>query len=188
MIKVDFIGLMLSNPNHKELLDLIRKQYFEYINIPKCTEQGLLMGVELEAHVTLAYNKTFTKGPNWYYWLTTVKLRDLYKKISTAGKLVIPEVVIDTFDNEDSRVLKINVSNCNIMDVMRSYFEQIDETASERSVHQHYDPHITLTYLNPNTPDSVIEDLKSKVILSNYKEWDITHLQISGEKTYKFEI
>lgn len=186
MININYIGLNLKNQYHTQLLDMIRNEYFQYIDIPVCTKYGLSTGVEINSHVTLAYNNTLSKGPNWYYWMLTIRERNTFNKLKVVNKLKVPEVIINTFEQEQYRVLKIDIRNCNICEELRTLHECIEDTAGEKSRFTEYLPHITLTYLKKDTPDEVLVDLKSKVILNNYKEWNIDSLQISSVDNKNF--
>lgn len=181
-MKVNFIGLKLSNPYIESLLNKIRLEYLEYINIPICTEYGLTKGVETVPHVTLIYNNSLIKGPNWYHWLLSIKNRDHFKILMDSRKLITLDPVIDTFDRPESRVLKFNLSKCNHIDTLTELNRVLEFTAPEKSEFTQYNPHVTLTYLRSDTPDEVIDQLKSQLILKNYSEWDIEGVIISGDE------
>lgn len=187
-MKVNFVGLKLSNPHIKSLLDKLRLEYLDYIDIPSCTEHGLSNGVETESHVTLIYNNSLVKGPNWYHWFLSIKNRDHFKVLRNSRKLLIQDPVIDTFDQSNYRVLKFNLSKCNHIDVLTELNKGLESTAPEKSEFTEYNPHITLTYLKSDTPDEVIDHLRSQLILKDYSEWDIEGVIISGDEKKFFPL
>lgn len=187
-MKVNFIGLRLKNPYIDSLLNKVRMEYLEYIDIPKCTELGLSKGVEDDPHITLIYNDSLIKGPNWYHWLLSIKNRDQFKILRDSKKLLIRSPKIDTFDNDDSRVLKFNFNDCNHIDVLTKLNEALESTASEKSKFTKYNPHLTITYLKSDTPDEIIDKLRSETIMGNYSEWDIDGVLISGEGSKFFPL
>lgn len=181
-MKVNFIGLRLSNPYINSLLNKIRMEYLDYIDIPTCTKYGLTKGVETDPHVTLIYNNSLVKGPNWYHWLLSIKNRDYFKVLRNSRKLTIRNPVIDTFDQPEYRVLKFNFNQCDHIDILTELNKALEMTAPEKSRFTKYSPHLTLTYLRSDTPDEVIDHIKSHIILKDYSEWDIEGVVISGDE------
>jgi len=189
-MKVNFIGLLLENEHLEFLWNKLKTEYLDYIDIPKCVESGCPLGVETEAHVTIGYNETFQKGPNWYYWYMFIKNKDLMNELREKKVLKVPRVTIDTFnrDDKDFKVLKFNMSDCNIIDILQQYHDKLEETAEVKSEYTKYNPHITLTYLKKSTPEEVIDRLRSELLLSNYSNWDMVGVKFSGENKYTFPL
>lgn len=190
MNDVNFIGLKLENKYYNQLLNIVKNELFEFINIPKCVEEGLTSGVEPESHITIDYNKTLMKGPNWYNWFMFIKNSELFNEIRENPIISVNDVVIDVFNRgtKDFMVLKFNMTGCNHINTLRELHDKIEETALQPNEYNGYNPHLTLTYLLKETPMDKIDNLKNKIILSNYLNWDITKLMISGTEKYEFDI
>lgn len=183
----NFIGIEVSNPHWSQLGNKVKSELLDWIEFSKLDQFNTGSIYETQPHITLIYNESLNKGPNWLHWFMTVKNRDLYKQLVSIDSLSIKDVTIDTFDNPDSKVLKINCLDSNIIDICREYHDRLDEIALERSKYNIYRPHLTITYLKPDTPDSVIEDFKSKIVLKNYTEFKLENILIT-DTDHEFKI
>lgn len=176
MNKLEFIGLKFDNPVWNEIGLLIKDKYSPYINFDKCIEMGFPNGFESECHCTLLYNKTYNYGPNFTF--TKLKFgsefrNEFNKLINKSGynkELILNPVIIDTFDNEDSRVIKINLENSNMYPEMKSIHSELEKLCEEPSTYSDYKAHLTLTYFKSDTSDDVIEILKSE-LFEFYKDY-----------------
>lgn len=178
---VNFIGLELDNQYWSTIKRTITEsRLFDYINYQKIKDNtGSTSICDEDPHITLAYSNEFTKGPNWFNWFLTIKNRDLYNQLRDYDDIRVSTPIVDIFDNPDSKVLKLNMSGCDCIEILRSYSEQLYNLTPNGSDWSNYNPHITLTYLKPETPLEYIEDFKNKLILSNYKSFQIKGFMMS---------
>lgn len=188
-MKANFVGLELSNSSWNILGKVVKDTLLDYINLEKLSEFNNGSIYETQPHITLIYNESLNKGPNWLDWFITIKHRDLYKELVTIGEVSVPKVTINTFNNPDSRVLKFSLVDCNILDICRQYNTYLNELPLEESTYKIYKPHLTITYLKPDTPDKVIEDFKSKLILNDFQSFKLENILISNsESEFKIKI
>lgn len=177
MTNIKFIGIVFNNDYWNTLGTEFVKNFEKFINIKKCSELGLVEFFEYECHCTLMYNDSYMYGPNYTYVNLKVNrdLSYLLKSIKDKNELIINDLIIDTFDNEDSRVLKINLSNCNLISELTKIHDYLMNDCENSGNYVNYNPHLTLTYLNPDVSDSDINNMKSWIInsfkdkLLNYK-------------------
>lgn len=163
--KHTFIGLIFSAPRWNAIGNYVKSNMLNYINLNKCIDNGLKNGFENECHCTLLYSNIYTRGVNWIVYYLIHHCKDQIKQLFNT-KFELKDPIIDTFDNEDSRVLKINLTNCNLYPIMRSINDKLKEVLDGGDFIG-YNPHMTITYLKPNTPDDVISEFRS-----NFKlEW-----------------
>lgn len=182
-----FVGLELSNPNWQNIGKLIESKYHQYIELSKCGSWGKLY--EPEPHITLYYNEDNDKGPNWMYWLTTVYGRDLYMKLKNNLILKFNKFVIDTFRNDDAIVLKIDVikSDCDQFDPLKQYHDLIESNCIPGKF-KDYNPHITITYLKPNTDQSIIDQIVSDIkSIPSIRTYEITSIMLGGGEDSGFK-
>lgn len=168
MTPIKFIGLGFSNPLWADLCNYFTDTYSDYIDKFKCREMGLPAYVETDLHCTLMYNESYQFGKNY----TEVHLRfgnatkDVFNRLVETKELVLPELVIDTFDNADARVLKINLDQCNMYEDMKELHNYFNSLAINQGEHPQYHAHFTISYLSPNTSDEeihkIIDDLKTR--------------------------
>lgn len=178
---VNFICLLVENSYFGEVTKMIKNEFFDYIDIPYCTEQGLLHGFETEPHITLWYGDGLNNGINWFDWFMEIKNRDLMKAVKSIN---CKDCLIDTFDNPESRVLKINVSGSKEYEILYKLNKAIEGVSTIPS-EKEYNPHITLTYLKTDTPDEVLEQIKSKIVLTNLRNFSVTGLKIANSDREK---
>lgn len=170
----NYIGLHLSNPYWNALGGLVKNELGEYINIPKCIDNNLNQLFEPDAHTTIIYSDELTVGPNWLYWYITLKDRELFR--SFQNKILNIDPVIDTFDNVDCRVLKFNL---NLTPGLEPIYELNSNLVSDLNLpKKDYNPHVTITYLNPDTPDSVIDKFVSELDVSKFTEFKLDRFEI----------
>lgn len=186
-MKVNCVMIGLENPSFITQVRNAIYSHLDLVNKEKCESQGMNQLFEDEPHITLFYGMD-NLGENMCYHILKIKNRDNYYKLKGENALVLPEVIIDTFDNEDVRVLKINLSNSNIISILSQYHDSFKEYSNGQGLNQDsYNPHITLTYLKPEVTDDQIRTIielldleKLKVFL--YKKFIMS--SDSGEKSY----
>lgn len=177
------IMLGLENASFVPMLKNAILNNLDIVNQDYCLENGYTMMCETEPHVTLFYGFT-EMGENLAYSYLKIKNREAYKELKQIRDqegLVLPEVIIDTFDNEDNRVLKINLENSNLMQALNKYYQFFRECPND-SEHNgpDYHPHITLTYLKPDTTDEQIQKLIESIDKDKLKYWIIRDFILSG--------
>lgn len=169
-----FVGITVYNSEWESACKRM-KNYLEYVEIPKLVEISSKELFDDNPYVTLIYKTGISKGPNWLSWFTRIKNRDLFNDLKSNPTFTLQNPIIDTFDNPDSRVLKLNIidSGCNRFPLFEDYHNAFIEYFGEDK-YGGYQPHITLTYLRPDTPDSIIEDIKSNILISSLTKWDLS--------------
>jgi hypothetical protein len=191
-MEAKFIGLALSNPNWNRLCSLVTRRHEDWIELSKC---GSFEGnfFEPDPHITLYYNEDCIKGPNYLYWTTTCYCKAQYEAIKGYESILLLDPYIDTFNNDDARVLKVNVlaSNCNAKNIITSWHDKIQEKLPPDN-YPTYHPHITVTYLKPDTPDSVINKIVEE-LQTEKLEFKPTEILIGGGedadyKSFRFEL
>lgn len=161
-MNVKTVMLMVDNPSLIKVGKSISSKYFDYIEVQKCIDNGMINLYESEPHITLLYGFEPMIGENTMYHILKIQNRELYRQLRSNTKLTLPEVVIDTFDNPDSRVLKINTNNSNIFSILNGYYQNLITYPNTRTKSDdgQFHSHLTLTYLKPDTPDSIIQEIK----------------------------
>lgn len=178
-MEAKFIGLALKNTNWTKLCSLVTRRHEDWIELSKC---GSFEGnfYEPDPHITLYYNEKCMKGPNYLYWTATCYCREEYKMIKDLETLKLRAPVLNTFDNDDARVLMIDVSrsNCNADTILHNWHNKILEKLPKDS-YPKYTPHITITYLKPNTPDKVVSKIQGD-LMTGELEFTPTEILIGG--------
>jgi len=173
------LGLMSSGLSavHHEILN----NYSQYINLDKVKDCGWKSLVETDPHITLIYGLTPGVGYNTLYHILKIKNRSEYLSIKKGTQIHLSNPVINTFDNEDSKVLKIDFNNCDIYDNLNNMMLKLNELPNTWSYSKDYNPHLTLTYLNPDAPEYIAEKLTEKFspMLMNFT---ITGYMISSDE------
>lgn len=177
---INFIGLYFENPNWGALGRLMISKYSEYIDFAKCSENDLVDGYESECHCTVVYNNDLLIGFNEAVYTLLIKYRDLYNKLKERKELQLPKLTINTFDNEDSRVLKIDITESNLYPILKQYNSEILE--EEGLEVKQYRPHLTITYLKKDTPDDVIDKIRKDIVDRDYLTYKISNFMISSKK------
>lgn len=154
------LGMMSSGlaPIHHKILN----DYSKYINLDKVKSNGWKSLVELDPHVTLIYGLTPGIGYNTLYHTLKIKNRAEHLKLKKGTPVHLSNPVINTFDNDDAKVLKIDFNECDAYDTMNSMMHKLAEFPNNWEYLDDYNPHLTLTYLNPDAPDSIAEELTNQ--------------------------
>lgn len=172
------LGLMSSglSPVHSKILN----DYSQFVNLEKIKECGWKSLVENDPHVTLIYGLTPGVGYNTLYHTLKIKNRAEHLKLKAGRVLHLTNPVIDTFNNEDAKVLKINFNGCTEYEDLKAMMTKLAEIPNDWQYLDNYNPHLTLTYLNPDAPDSIAQSLTEKYapLLS---EFTITGYIISSD-------
>jgi len=179
-MEAKFIGLALKNEPWRKICSLVTRRHEDWIELSKCSSfEGNLY--EPDPHITLYYNEECMKGPNYLYWAATCYCREEYKAIKDLTSLKLAQPVLNTFDNPDARVLMIDVgrSDCNaIYGLQRWHFKLMDKLPKD-NYYPDYTPHITVTYLKPDTPDDVVSKIQGELMMESL-EFKPTELLIGG--------
>lgn len=154
------LGLSSSGllPLHNALLN----EYSQFINLDKVKECGWKSLIESEPHVTLIYGLTPGVGYNTLYHTLKIKNRTEHLKIKTGRILHLNDPVINTFDNEDAKVLKVDFNKCDQYEDLNNMMRKLSEIPNEWQYLNDYNPHLTLTYLKPDAPDKIAKDLTER--------------------------
>lgn len=113
-------------PNWNEILKQIKPEDL-YIN-----EAENIKGLEVEPHVTIVYG-----------FHDNIDHQDLIKTIKQFPSVNLKLLKIDSFNNEDFDVLKINVDKMELLPLRKVLMGKYANTQSFKG----YNPHITLAYL-----------------------------------------
>lgn len=155
--------LSLNNPLLNLVHNEIISKYINYISQDQTSSCGFKGLVESDPHVTLIYDLDPGVGRNKLYHLIKIQHRDEYNAIRKLQFLTIDNPIINTFDNEDYRVVKVDLMNCNEYQVLRNMSDKLMELPNNFSYGgDKYHPHLTLTYLKPDAPDFIIDELNNK--------------------------
>lgn len=167
------VMLSLSNPGLLQVNQELLNNFSQYINIDYITSEckSWKSLVESEPHVTLIYGLTPGLGKNKLYNEVKLKNRDEYLAIKNCGELTLDNPVIDYFDDEGARVLKINFKGCNQYNQLKGMMTKLCEIPNDWKYKEDYSPHLTLTYLKPDAPDETARVLMDKYskMLHNFK-------------------
>jgi hypothetical protein len=177
MDKYTFIGLNFNTPRWSVIGNYTKSNMLDYINFDKCMDMGLKNGFEDECHCTLLFSNIYTKGVNWIVYYLVHHCSDQIKQLFNT-KFELKDPIIDTFDNEDSRVLKINLTNCNLYPIMKSINDSLKEVLGGGN-YDGYSPHMTITYLKPDTPDDVIHEFRDNFKLKWLSDITPTGIKVS---------
>lgn len=179
MDSVKCVLLNLFNESLKGQLSRVINNNLDLVNKSTCEENGWTSYYEESPHVTLFYGlenlgkykaEHLIKMKNWY---TFNKFRE--------NKLELPRVIIDTFDNEENRVLKINLSNCNLVSELSHYYSEFSSYSDPNNKFISYNPHLTFTYLKPDVTDEQLERLIEQFDLSKLTTFTPEKFTISGD-------
>lgn len=184
-MKVNCVMMGLENPSYTSQVRNAIYSHLDLVNKEKCESQGLDQLFEDEPHVTLFYGMD-NLGENMCYHILKIKNRDTYYKLKSESALILPEVIINTFDNDDSRVLKIDLSNSNITPLLAQYHESLKEYSNGEGLGQDmYQPHITLTYLKPEVTDEQVRTIIDLLDLEKLKIFLYKKFIMSSESREK---
>lgn len=180
-MKAEYVLLELQNLNFIRPLQSLVFSELSFINKDKCLEKDMTWFCETYPHITLIGDlKDITN--NAVYRQLKYKKPELwdkfYKKISSEG-IWFNELIIDTFNKETCKVLKINCTNCNAYEELKELHELLKGLPNEEK-YDTYNPHITLTYLKPNISDSELYRIidRCKTILP--KRFQVTNISMSS--------
>lgn len=176
---VSCVMIGLSNPHLQITGKKVVTNFFDWINTEKCIENGLINMYENEPHITLLYGLDPGVGENMMYHFLKIKNRDLYNQLRKESMIALPEVVIDTFDNEDAKVLKINFDNSPNYEILKAYSDQLKESFPNTWQYDDYHPHATITYLKPETPQSVVDKIVKSIDLNSLRYNEMTEFILS---------
>lgn len=152
---VKTVMLEISHPQFtKKCKDLV-SEYSEFIDAEKCDSMGFQFLYEDEPHVTLLHGLNPEVGENFLYHYLKLQNRNLYKVLKSDSMFKLTELNINTFQNDDSVVLKIDLSSCDKLEILKDYNEKLKEFPHDESQWE-YTPHLTITYLKSSTPNEVI--------------------------------
>lgn len=181
---VNFIGIELNNPNWGSICRLITSKLSDWIAFDKLNENNWSGLFEIETHITLVYSpENLPIGPNYTDVLLKIISRDYYNQLRSDLTLNLNDVVIDTFNNTDAKVLKINVESSDKYELLKNYRDHLITKLDLPNYD--YNPHITITYLKPDTPDSLINEVISEVPKSNLRLFNMTNFIISNKEDEK---
>lgn len=159
MDKYTYVGLHFNFPRWASVGNYLTFNYVDYIDMAKCTESDLPSGYERDPHCTILYNDSEIKGPNYMSYLMAVERYEVLKALSEKV-LILDPLIIDTFRNPDATVLKLNLHFSNLEAILCNLNENLCSRLGISNSRE-YHPHITLTYLNHDTPDQVIDEIIS---------------------------
>lgn len=170
----NYILLELTNFDYVRKIKSAIFNHITSINTDLCLKYNMNWYCETFPHITLlgdvknvSNNKVFRELK-----YSDNELFKKFKKKCQEG-LYFPEIVIDTFDNENSRVLKINCENCNIREELEEIHTLLKDNIENEETYNVYQPHITITYLRPDVTDteveSIIKDLNSLPIPKSFQ-------------------
>lgn len=179
-----YILLELSNLDFIRNLKTIVFNHFDIINKELCLKYNLNWYCDTNPHITLLGEIPEVSNNEVYRKLkySDEKVFVDFKKKCSNGVITFPELIIDTFDNDNSRVLKINCKNCNIYSELTEIHNLLKSSVPNDEKYKDYSPHITLTYLKPDTSDSDIEDIKSALLGSLPKNFNIESIALSDKQ------
>lgn len=177
----------LTNPVLPQIGKSLVNGYFDYIDTAVCIDQGFDKFYVTDPHVTLIYDLE-PIGENMMYHILKMENRDLYNKLKSDKLMVLDEVVFDTFDNGDYRVLKVNLTNSNKYELLKEYSQRLTKYPNDWKYGDPYSPHLTLTYLKKDTPDSVIEDMNNKLAGNSLKVLEMTNFVLSAGEGQRSKI
>lgn len=154
------LGLLNSGllPIHNALLN----DYSQFINLDKVKECGWKSLVESDPHITLIYGLNPGVGYNTLYHTLKIKNRAEHLKIKAGNILHLSNPIINTFDNEDAKVLKIDFNQCDQYEDLNNMMKKLALLPNTWQYLDDYNPHLTLTYLKPDAPDSIAQDLTNR--------------------------
>lgn len=172
------VMLGITNPILPRLYMKITNDYSKYINLSKVAESRWKGLVEDTPHITLFYGLNPGLGRHKLYFNLIFNWREYYLGLATK-KIELMHPKIDTFDNEDCRVLKINFDSCDKFACLEGINEKLSGYPNT-NVYKEYEPHCTLTYLNQDAPDSIMEELNDE--FSKYlTNFSITEFILSSD-------
>lgn len=183
MSDINFIGLRLTNDNWDQLGSAVKFQLFDWINIIKCTENKLPSLFEKELHCTIIYDKLgIGLGKNMTDYYMRIKYRDLFNQLRNNRVIKLNTVEFNTFNNEDAKVLKIDFTNSEVTSILKQYRDNLVRDL-DLKLESDYRPHLTLTYLKPDTPNKVIDEFINNIDLSKYMYYNIDSFIISESES-----
>lgn len=161
-----YILLELGNLNHIRNLKTVVFNNFGAVNRELCIDYGLNWLCETNPHITLLGEVMNVSNNETYRQLkySDDKVFKRFKKKCEEEGLTFPELIIDTFDNDNARVLKINCSNCNLYNELSEVHELLKSKLENEEKFDKYEPHITLTYLRPDASDNEVNKIKTELL------------------------
>lgn len=182
MKTLNFVGLKLYNEHWTKLCNFIADEHRDLISMDKCQENNLARFCEFETHITLMYNDSYKYGPN----VTEIKLlidnavKLNFKHLTETHKVTLPKVIIDTFDNPDAQILKLNALNISCYEDCKAIHDYLESNCEHPSDYVDYNPHLTLTYLRPDISDEEIQDLIEDIKVNCDVDEVLTQFEVEG--------
>lgn len=182
MKTLNFVGLKLYNEEWTKLCNFIADEYRDLISIEKCQENNLVRFCEYESHITIMYNDSYKYGPN----TTEIKLlidnavKSNFKNLTETHKVTLPKIVIDTFDNTDARILKLNALSISCYEDCKAIHDYLESNCEHPSDYVDYNPHLTLTYLRPDVSNEEIQDLIEDIRANCDIDQLLTQFEVEG--------
>jgi hypothetical protein len=171
---VKTIRLNILSPNITNLRKQIIDKYFDYINIEDCIKHGIITDRLPELYINLLDEFDLQLSEHKIYHILKIKNRNLYKQLSSNTKIIIPEVIIGITNNENSKVLKLNINNSNVYKLLNEYHIQLKNelNTTKDSNDSEFYGYITLVSLKSNTPDEIVQKIKIEFInkIDSYME------------------
>lgn len=152
-MKLNFIALKLRNNSWIDVLTGMQNNFRDIINEEYCKEKLINQPVkgklfETDPHITLYYNSTDVE-------VTEEELITLisseYRNIVSKYYQVVRIPAFQIFSNPDAKVLTLDASQSIIAFELRTLHDKIIKFIPSDTEFKDYRPHVTITYLNPDT-------------------------------------
>lgn len=162
------------------LMEFLGSELTWHVDYALCSTNDLKGSYDSNPHVTLFYSDS-EHSEALLYWETFMANRNNLNYFRDTAALTVSDAKIDLFDNPDFLVLKLNLSesNCNLINILQNYNDYFSNKYI--SAQLSYNPHITITYLNKDTPRHLIEQFSNKFIHKEFK-FPIKSIQINSRE------
>lgn len=179
-MKANCLMLDLDNVYWMELNDLVSKIFEGWTLNSELPIESLNYNIDVIPHVTLIYSTEAINHVTLMYALRSTP-NEAYKHLIDNGSINLTKLVVDAFESDTQKVLKINLSESNEVKLLTEINSHLKASLELKSTYTEFNPHITITYLKPDTPEDLIEKFKAEINDSNYLKFDLTEVCISND-------
>jgi len=155
------IKIKVENPSICNVRRFLIDEYLDYVNIEECVNNEMVSNYDAQPYILLFDGFDPPIDDRTTYHTLKIKNRDIYKQLRSDTKLILPEIILDKVNLDNSILLRIDINNCNLYGVLCEYHNRLREYPNtyKESDDKQFRGYIDLIYLKSNTPDDIIQQI-----------------------------